>query len=103
MTNQPHSEPEGRVLTVRELAGDLRLAPNTVARAYRELDAAGMVETRGRHGTFVAGPPSAARREAESVAREFTAAMHRLGIGRPEALAMLQRQFDKGPEPREPA
>ena len=39
---------------MRELAGQLSLAVNTVARAYRELEAAGMVETRGRFGTFVA-------------------------------------------------
>ncbi|EUA73194.1 bacterial regulatory s, gntR family protein [Mycobacterium xenopi 4042] len=40
--------------TVRELAGQLHLAVNTVARAYRELEGAGIVETRGRFGTFVA-------------------------------------------------
>jgi len=46
--------PGARLPTVRELAGELGLAVNTVARAYRELEIAGIVETRGRFGTFVA-------------------------------------------------
>ena len=40
--------------TVRKLAVELGLAANTVARAYRELESAGIVETRRRWGTFVA-------------------------------------------------
>ena len=38
---------------VRTLAADLGLAVNTVARAYRELETAGLVETRGRLGTVI--------------------------------------------------
>ncbi len=48
--------PGQRLPTVRRLAGDLGLAVNTVARAYRELEQEGVVVTRGRHGTFVAVP-----------------------------------------------
>ena len=44
-----------RLPTVRDLAARLGLAVNTVARTYRELETAGMVETRGRLGTFVCG------------------------------------------------
>ena len=40
--------------TVRALAEDLELAPNTVAKAYRALEAEELVEGRGRQGTFVA-------------------------------------------------
>lgn len=39
-----------KIPTVRALAAQLGLAPNTVARAYRELEADGVVETRGRQG-----------------------------------------------------
>ncbi len=39
---------------------ELGLAANTVAGAYRELEAAGLVETRGRNGTFVVGTPTVA-------------------------------------------
>ena len=45
---------ETRLPTVRQLADELGLAVNTVARSYRELEMAGLVETRGRHGSFVA-------------------------------------------------
>lgn len=40
--------------TVRGLATDLQLAPGTVARAYKELEAQGLVTTRSRAGTVVA-------------------------------------------------
>jgi DNA-binding transcriptional regulator YhcF (GntR family) len=46
--------PGTRIPTVRELAGRLGLAPNTVAKAYRELEADGLLIGRGRRGTFVA-------------------------------------------------
>ena len=55
--------PGTRLPAVRSLAGDLGLAAGTVARAYKELEQAGLVETRRRNGTVVAGrlPPSAYR------------------------------------------
>jgi GntR family transcriptional regulator len=46
--------PAGRRLpTVRQLAGDLHVAVGTVARAYRELDEAGLVSTHRSQGTVV--------------------------------------------------
>jgi GntR family transcriptional regulator len=42
-----------RLSTVRELAGELRINPNTVAKAYQELERGGIVETRRGLGTFV--------------------------------------------------
>ena len=45
--------PGTRLPTVRALAEDLGLAPNTVAKAYRVLEEAGLIEGRGRQGTFV--------------------------------------------------
>lgn len=47
-----------RLPTVRQLAADLGLATGTVARAYRELEAAGLVRTRRGAGTRVAPRPS---------------------------------------------
>ena len=46
--------PGSRLPTVRALAQDLDLAPNTVAKAYRALEEQGFIEGRGRQGTFVA-------------------------------------------------
>ena len=39
--------------TVRQLAGDLQLNRNTVARAYKQLEDRGVILTAGRRGTFV--------------------------------------------------
>lgn len=46
--------PGARLPSVRALASDLGIAVGTVARAYRELEAAGYVLSRRRHGTTVA-------------------------------------------------
>ena len=63
---------EARFPTVRAMAADLRIAPNTVARTYRDLEKLGVIETRGRAGTFIAdtGDPTmdAARRAAADFA-----------------------------------
>lgn len=69
-----------RLPTVRRLADDLGLAPNTVARTYRELEQAGVVETRGRHGTFVALSTDSATRHAQEAAAAFVARLRALGI-----------------------
>jgi len=42
-----------RLPTVRQLAVDLSINPNTVVRAYRELEFSGMIETHQGSGTFV--------------------------------------------------
>lgn len=79
---------------VRRLAADLGLANNTVARAYRELEAEGYVETLGRGGTIVADIApidSEARRVAADLTREYVAAMRSLGLG-PDATIGAVRQ-----------
>ena len=46
-------EPGDRLPTVRQLAVDLSVNPNTVVRAYRQLEIAGVLETHQGSGTFV--------------------------------------------------
>ena len=58
--------PGERLPTVRALAADAALAPNTVARAYRELEEAGYLEGRGRAGTFVVDEPPPVTGDAEA-------------------------------------
>ncbi len=84
---------ETRLPTVRQLAGDLGLAVNTVARAYRELEMAGLVETRGRHGSFVAPLDTKTRRQAVRTTHTFVDALRRLGIGPHETLALVRREL----------
>jgi GntR family transcriptional regulator len=83
--------------TVKALALDLTINPNTVARVYRELERDGVIETSPGRGSFVRanGQPNA-RRTAEDVAeRSFSAAIREarsLGLDRnavQEALARL--------------
>lgn len=73
--------------TVRGLAEELGLAANTVAKAYRALEADGVIETRGRNGTFVAAAGDASSREAASAAQAYAERAHRLGLTQAEAVA----------------
>jgi DNA-binding transcriptional regulator YhcF (GntR family) len=79
-----------RLPPVRRLAKDLELAPNTVARAYRELEIAGLVMTAGRRGTVVAASGDTVVQEAAAAAAAYADAVHRLGVDPPEALALAR-------------
>ena len=78
-----------RLPTVRALAASLGLAVNTVAKAYRVLEADGVIETRGRKGTFVAAAADAAQREAAAAARAYADRVHRLGLPEPVASGLV--------------
>lgn len=82
-----------RLPTVRSLASELGLAANTVARAYRELEADGVVVTEGRRGTFVAGTPAGASADAREAARHYVAVARRLGLGRAEATRLVEQAW----------
>ncbi|MGK5632650.1 GntR family transcriptional regulator [Streptomyces sp. URMC 123] len=76
--------------TVRGFAEELGLAANTVAKAYRALESDGVIETRGRHGTFIAAAGDAARRQAAAAAQTYAQHVRRLGLDRDAALAVAQ-------------
>ncbi|GAA4974757.1 GntR family transcriptional regulator [Kineococcus glutinatus] len=82
--------PGDRLPPVRALAAELGLAANTVARAYRELEQAGAVETRGRAGTVVTAGGEVLREEAARRAAEYAQAVTALGIGADDALALVR-------------
>jgi DNA-binding transcriptional regulator YhcF (GntR family) len=79
-----------RLPTVRQLAQDLGLAVNTVAKAYRELESAGLIETRGRAGTVVSSAGDSARERLRQAAQRYAELAHELGIGADEALRVAQ-------------
>lgn len=85
--------PGTRLPTVRALAATLGLAPNTVARAYRELEHSGVVSTRGRNGTVVSGDGS--DRAAKAAAAAYADTVRALGIGQDEALGLVRRAFHR--------
>lgn len=66
--------------TVRALALQVGLAANTVARCYRELEQAGVVETRGRNGTVVAWTRDAAEAELQRSAAALVERAEALGV-----------------------
>jgi DNA-binding transcriptional regulator YhcF (GntR family) len=85
--------PGERLPTVRVLAADAALAPNTVARAYRELEEAGYLEGRGRAGTFVVDEPPPVTGDAEAAladaADRYLARAKQLGFDAPAATDAL--------------
>lgn len=84
-----------RLPTIRQLAADLDLAPGTIARAYRELEQQGLIESSGRRGTFVtrAAPLDANQRRArlDDEALRFAQLVRQLGAVPDEALAAVRR------------
>ena len=83
--------------TVRQLADDLGLAANTVARAYRELEAAGLVETRGRGGTVVSAAGDVARTRVQQAAQAYATVVHDLGLNHGEAVELVRAALDRPP------
>ena len=79
---------------MRQLAADLGLAANTVARAYRELEADGVISTHGRRGTFVSsGHLDAPDESVVDQAAEFARAARRLGYTVQEATRLVERAW----------
>ena len=114
IVNQIESQLAGNVLkpgdqlpTVRALAQELRVNFNTVARAYRMLDEAGVISTQQGRGTYIMEkpPPEAAerlRREAlEALARRFIREAARLGFSSAEMTRAVREQYKARKEAEE--
>lgn len=84
-----------RLPPVRTLAAELNLAVNTVARAYKELEEAGYVETRGRAGTVVKGTDAASARAAQA-ARAYADTVRGLGIAPADAVELVRAALGDG-------
>ncbi|HEX6346888.1 GntR family transcriptional regulator [Umezawaea sp.] len=82
-----------RLPTIRQLAGDLGIAPGTVARAYRELEAGGVLSTGRRQGTVVASVPAAAPNALQAAAAEFAGTARALGVDVEAAVAAVRAAY----------
>ena len=89
--------PGTKLPTVRKLADELNLAPNTIARAYRELEHDDVIETRGRNGTFVSATGDADQRHAQEAATAYAARTAQLGLTTAEALAIVTAALQGSP------
>jgi GntR family transcriptional regulator len=64
--------------SVRELAAELTINPNTIQRAYRELEAAGWIATVAGKGCFVHSIPTAQSSQQQALLAEFDRLTHQL-------------------------
>ncbi len=104
-------KPGDQLPTVRQLAADLGVNFNTIARAYRMLDEAGVISTQQGRGTYVLEPlspenASRLRKSAlEELAKSFLQEAERMGFVREEVVdvydAMIKSWVDNGPVPED--
>lgn len=85
-------EPGHRLPSVRQLAGDLGLAPGTVARAYAELEAEGLIEA-SRAGTRVRSAPPLLPEAARMAARAYIAALGGTRVSLEDALRAVRAEW----------
>ncbi len=94
--------PGDQLPTVRQLATDLRVNFNTVARAYRLLDEAGLISTQQGRGTYIweetaapaAGPPQQ-QQTLRELTRRYLEETARLGFSSAEALQSVIEEMDQ--------
>ena len=96
-------KPGAKLLSVRAMAAEALINPNTVARAYRDLEAMGVVVGRSGKGVFITdGGPALAReaREEATLVRfeEAARAAARAGHGQKELAALLRAATRKNTE-----
>src|SRR6476646_10061991 len=88
--------PGDHLPTVRQLAVDLQINANTVARVYAELERAGVIETKRGVGSFITATPAQAHpprehdRRLRAFATRVLADADRAGFGVDEVLAALK-------------
>ncbi len=104
MVSSGQLKPRERLPPIRTLAAELGLAPGTVARAYRELEWEGIVEGRGRAGTFVVDEPpvafSVVERQLADAAESYAEQAEELGVDQPSAMMALEAAFASRANPR---
>ena len=100
-------EVEEKLPSVRKLAEQLMINPNTVARAYRELESEGVVQSRRGSGVFVAnGSSPLSRKEKNRILNERLDALlteaHQLDISLDVLINMMKQRHLKYHPDRNP-
>lgn len=90
-------KPGSKIPSQREMAQILRVNPNTIQRAYREMEQSALVETLRGQGTFIKDNPSLfreIRREmTEEALNHFLDEMHSLGFSDEEILSLIEEKM----------
>jgi GntR family transcriptional regulator len=103
-------KPGAQLPTVRQLAIDLQVNWNTIARAYRLLDEAGLISTQQGRGTFIWEPPSEEatrqlhQQTLEGLTRRYLAEAAKLGISTHEVKSFFHKEiaaWEQGQTPQE--
>jgi len=86
------------LLPIRVLASQLLVNPNTIARAYRELEMAGIVEKRRTNGTYVSeqGSPLARRERVKILTERIDALLaeaSNLGVELDDVMKLVQQRY----------
>ncbi|MCJ2144847.1 MULTISPECIES: GntR family transcriptional regulator [Bacillus] len=93
-------KPGEKLPSVRELAVQTQVNPNTIQRTYNEMERMGVVETRRGQGTFVVEHTEVIddlKREMRSeVIGQFVQSMEELGLSKQDMLSELDRFLQKG-------
>ncbi len=91
--------PRHRLPAIRQLAADLGVAPGTVARAYQELEHAGLITTRRPQGSYVMDFAKGQRPQPKELLRVFAEGFaeqaRQLGVSRDDALSALRAAYDR--------
>ena len=93
-------KPGAAVPSMRDLARDLRVNPNTVSRAYQRLTEAGVLAVRRGEGTFVADQPAQPRKSEKTemlrdAAQRFVSAAVAAGADLQEAVEAVESAYEK--------
>ena len=86
-------QPGDKLSSVRELAGTLTINPNTIQRAYRELESQGWIATVPGKGCFVQGVPAGAGKQQELLEEfdKLAGLLQAMGITQEELAARLRK------------
>jgi GntR family transcriptional regulator len=86
--------PGDKLPSVRDLAAELAINPNTIQRSYRELESQGWIYSVPGKGSFVLGVPRATAAETQALTEEFdklTALLLKLGLTRRELMDRIEK------------
>ncbi|MBN2545475.1 MAG: GntR family transcriptional regulator [Spirochaetes bacterium] len=88
-------KPGQKLPTVRQLAVDLKINPNTVAKAYNELEIRGFVNTQVGYGTFISEKKidiSSIEKiqKAEKISAQFLIQMNEIGFNKEDCIRILK-------------